>query len=159
MSFIGLEGRYNFTSFGASLEYGQFTRHGSWSAGLSWNNNIADVVYSGKSIGNFDYAHAVAEGEYRFRFISTRSRVFNAYVGMGLFLGVEWIDPRGAWKGNPEMPYSGVSFLYGVQPCVDLEVFVLPRMALELGFGVPVNFSSRIRKVNYYPSLGVMYEF
>lgn len=152
-------GTYTFTSFGAGLSFGGYTRLGYWYGGASYENNSC-VLSNGKEM---DFPHVFADGGYMFRFLSSRSHSVNLYGGAGGFLGAELVDPSGKIEPSGKISPSGkvyaTTFLYGFYPELTAEFFPFGAVAFFLDMRIPVNFVSIGGHFFYHFSAGVRFNF
>lgn len=124
--------------WGASLSYGQYLLGAYWNAGLTATGY---TFTRGDGLPS-EYVHAGAFGEWMYRLAGTRSRALSVYAGGGAFIGYEAEDP---WQRLSEWECPGFpdgSFLYGLWPAVELEIFPMRRLALVFTGRAPVNFTS-----------------
>ena len=145
---------YNGPSACAEAFFSQYTLGGYWQAGIE--GKAYDVPISTGS--RLDYIHTAVSSGYMYRVAGTRNRLLNYYMGGRVFMGVEIVDP---WKTLPSYVSTGikpVSFLYGISPRMELEVFFCRKCALLLTAGIPVNFSSNISWIHYEAGLGFKVE-
>lgn len=123
---------------GADLSYGQYLLGSYWKAGI-FATGYTLTLDDGTPM---EYIHAGAYGEWMYRLTGTRSRALNLYGGGGVFLGYEAEDPRGLlgeWE-KPDM--TGGSFLYGIRPSLEAELFITRRIAVIISGSAPINFTS-----------------
>lgn len=150
-SALGLSARYNGTSVGAEAFYSQYTLNGYWNVGIT-----GDLYATPLSTGDkMSYMDVAAAGGYMFRLVGTRNRAFNLYAGVGVFAGVEWIDPASRLPKHIVTGLPTVQFLYGVYMRMGVECFLGTRVALTLSGVLPVNFSSKITMLHYGGEAGI----
>lgn len=150
-SFLSADCLSDFDRLGAKIAFGQYTLGGFWETGA--NAHFYDAVTNtGYSL---EYMHTYASGGYMFRLAQTRKRSINLYTGGGVFFGCEILDPLG--KLPREIVFNGnrSEFLYGIYAGLSSEFFVTERLSLLIDAFVPLNFSSRIRLLNYDVGLGL----
>ena len=99
--------------------------------------------------------NVVAEGDYLFRLVGTRSRSVSLYGGAGAFIGYEAVDPLHRIPGTIQTNLSKGYFLYGLQAKLMAEFFVSRTVALTVDGCVPVNFSSPLRRFHFDVGVGV----
>jgi len=133
---------YPFSSpywLGADLSYGQYLLSSCWKAGVS------ATEYSHPLDGdmNMGYLHAVAYGEWMYRFVGTRNRAFNLYGGGGVFIGYEAVDAFSLLPEEMKEDYRKGTFLYGMNVSLEMEIFFSRRVGLVLNGRLPLNFSSQ----------------
>ncbi len=142
-------------SGGVCLEGGQYLLNSYWSVSAkvsNWNHltNAADERH-------FDHIVWGIQGGWKYRILHTYSRVLNIYAGGKLFLGGNHYE---VFKPLPQ-EYSGsfpkYEFMYGVEPEIEVEVFVSSHLAFVLAGQWPINFSSYFSSGMWCPtaSLGV----
>lgn len=138
---------------GGQVFFGQYLQNSLWKAGITFRS------YS-KTLSTSDllqYADICAEGEWRYRLLSTRSRMLSLYGGGGVQLGYEMYDP---WRTLPDVIDTGLgkgSFMYGISAGVDAELFFTRRLALVAGARVPLNFSSKVDWFHWEISAGLRF--
>lgn len=156
--FAGADGVFSFTSFGTKVYMGQYLYNSRWEAWVSGVNRIADLVTVSADNSTVDYAHLLAGGDYMYLLLSTRDRVLNFYGGGGIFLGAEFADPFGKKPNGGVLPFS-TSFVYGVRPAVELQVYPAERLSFVASAGLPVVIGSKVRVFAYEVALGLRYDF
>ena len=125
---------------GGQAMFGEYLQNSFWAAGIS-------VRSFSKKLSTSDlmpYLDICAEGEWRYRLLSTRSRMLSLYGGGGVMLGYEAYDP---WGRLPETIDTGLgkgTFMYGISAGLQAEFFFTRSMALHVGARVPINFSSDV---------------
>lgn len=139
------------SSFGAEAVFSQYTIGGFWEAGVS-AKQYATPTSSAISISNLG---VVAEGDYMFRLVGTRSRSVSLYGGAGAFMGYEAVDPFQRIPGTIQTNLNKGYFLYGLQAKLMAEFFVSRTVALTIDGCLPVNFSSPFGKFHYDIGVGV----
>ena len=144
---LSLDGGY---PCAASLSYGQYLPSSLWEAGAfaQYRSYYINSEYS------MPYYPVGVFGNWMYRIISTRSRVFNVYAGAGVFLGWEFYDPE---KTLPDFISSSLidgAFLYGVNPKIQAEVFFTRRIAVILSGNAPINFTSSCAWIQPCGSIG-----
>ena len=139
------------SSFGAEAVFSQYTISGFWEAGVS-AKQYATLASSAISISSLN---VVAEGDYLFRLVGTRSRSVSLYGGAGAFIGYEVVDPLHRIPGTIQTNLSKGYFLYGLQAKLMAEFFVSRTVALTVDGCVPVNFSSPLRRFHFDVGVGV----
>lgn len=141
---------YNGPSVCAEAFFSQYTLEGYWQAGVEGKAYNVPVSTGGR----LDYIHTVVSSGYMYRVAGTRNRLLNYYMGGRVFAGIELTDP---WYTLPDYLSTGlprVSFLYGLSPRIDLEIFFSRHCAFLLSAGIPINFSSGISWIHYEAGLG-----
>lgn len=154
---------YNYAFAGsAELRFGQYLSIGYWDAGVAADN----YRYRSSGSGNtFSVLHAVAEGEFMFRLVSTRTRFFNLYAGSGLFLGAEMTDPYkhlrdGEWPVGSDGKYlPKASFIFGLSPRLEAEMFIFPHTAITIYGRMPLSILSKYGVFHVETGVGVKYNF
>ena len=141
------------SSFGAEAVFSQYTISGFWEAGVS-AKQYATLASSAISISSLN---VVAEGDYLFRLVGTRSRSVSLYGGAGAFIGYEAVDPLHRIPGTIQTNLSKGYFLYGLQAKLMAEFFVSRTVALTVDGCVPVNFSSPMDWFHYDLGLGLKF--
>jgi hypothetical protein len=153
--FVSAEGHVsalNLTNAGGGLSMGQYLLNGQWYCSISSSFNTIGIS-SGSKLG---YIDIYALGGYMYRIISNRSRSLNFYGGGGAFIGYELYDPMKRVPSHlaTNLPEGG-TFLYGIDPRIEFEVFIIRKVAVTLGFSSPINFSSTLTKVRPKGTLGI----
>lgn len=156
--FLDLGGAY---PIGASVGVGQYRIPGYWHAGVGALRMREPLRLDGAVEDMFlDTYQAKAGGGYMFRLVSTRSRSLGLYAGGVAWGGVEVVDPL---KTLPEDVVLTIekdpSFVFGVTPRVELEIYFGRHFALTLGGQVPVAFMSRIRYATAQGTAGLRFAF
>lgn len=142
---------YNGQSVCAEAFYSQYTLNGYWQAGIEGKKYHVPI-----STGNrLDYIHTLVSSGYMYRVAGTKNRLLNYYMGGRVFMGVELTDPLHALPDYISTGLKPVSFLYGVAPRMDLEVFFSRHCAFLLSAGLPLNFSFKITWFHYEVGLGL----
>lgn len=123
---------------GVSISYGQYLPSSMWEAGAYTQYRTTPV----NSDCMMEYMPAAVFGNWMYRLVGTRSRMFNLYAGAGAFLGWEFFDP---WKTLPDFLSeeigSGV-FIYGINAKLQAEIFFTRRTAFLISGSAPMNFTS-----------------
>lgn len=134
---------YALPSGGIELSAGQYQLNSYWTVGVSatdWNQKIR----SGESTDYFDHILWNANAGWMYRLFGTYSRWFNFYAGGKVFLGCNQYE---AFKPMPqewEYDYPSAEFIYGLEPCIDMEFFLSKHFALCLGVQAPLTFGSSL---------------
>ena len=149
--FLSADCLYDIENFGAKAECGQYTLGGFWMVGA--NGHFYDATTSSKY--SLEYAHCYAFGGYMHRLAGTRRRSVNLYGGGGAFIGAEVIDPMSRLPKDAVLGIDRSGFLYGLYVGLSAEFFVVEKLAIVTGVSIPLNFSSRIRMLNYDIGLGL----
>ena len=153
--FVSAEGHLsavNFTNAGGGVSMGQYKLDGLWICHIIFSNNTIGIS-SGRKLGFVDF---YAQGGYLYRIISNRSRSICFYGGGGAFIGYEVYDPGKKVPSHLSINLpEGGTFLYGIDPYLELESFVKRNIAVTLGLSSPINFSSPLSKVRPKLSLGI----
>ena len=134
----------------AHVRFGRYLSSSCWTAGVG----AMSFTHSLSSGDTLEYIDVVAEGDWAYRLLSTRSRMLSLYGGGGVFLGYEAYDP---WRRLPETIDPGLgkgTFVYGVRASLCSELFVSRRLALVLGASVPLTFSSSVDWFHWELSAG-----
>lgn len=136
---------------GAEICYGQYLLGGYWYAGggAMWHR----VVTTGRSPMSF--IDMCASGGYMHRIFCTRSRNLCLYAGGGAFLGYEIYDPKGDLPTSISTGLPSGTFLYGITPRIEVELFMTGKLALITGCAAAINFSSPITKARPRITLGL----
>ena len=142
---------YNGPSACAEAFFSQYTLGGYWQAGLEGKHYSTSISTGGK----LDYIHTVASSGYMYRVAGTRNRLLNLYMGGRVFMGVEMTDPFHTLPSHISTGLKDYSFLYGLVPRMDVEVFFTRRCAFLLSAGLPINFSSKISWLHYEAGVGL----
>ena len=136
---------------GVDFSYGQYLLGSYWKAGAS----MTEYTYPLSEDIPMGYLHIAAFGDWMYRIVGTRNRLFSLYGGPGLFLGYEMPDAWGLIPDSYKEDYSKGYFLYGIRLSLEMEVFLSKRFALTLGGSLPVNFSSPFGKFHYQAGVGL----
>lgn len=130
---------------GGSIAYGQYGINHYWDAFAGLYPN--DIALS--TSGRMDYWHAVTGAGYMYRLLSVRSRLVSLYAGGKGFIGLEYYDPLGKVPDNIITGLPETRFIYGISPSVEIEFFILNKVALVIRTEVPLTVSSMIRTVYF----------
>lgn len=141
---------YNGPSVCAEAFFSQYTLGGFWQVGIEGKQYNAPISTGGR----LDYIHTVVSSGYMYRVAGTRNRLLNYYMGGRVFMGVEMVDPFRRLPAYLSTGLKDYSFLYGLSPRMDLEIFIGRRCAFLLSAGLPINFSSRLGWFHYEAGLG-----
>ena len=148
---LAVSAHYNGSFLGAEAFLSQYTLIGFWEAGVG-----GDAFTAPLSNGlRLEYADVAARGGYLFRLVGTRNRALNLYAGGGALVGIEAIDPRMRIPSYYDLGLPSIGFLYGLYAKSQAEVFIGRKVALTLGGGLSVNFSSRISHLHPDAELGI----
>lgn len=127
--------------------FGQYNYNGYWMAGMHYTFKSKDVP-----VGCFTASYGRM-----FRLLSIRSRIFNVYAGGTIFLGadfghdtVEEISVQSGYISydEPEVTEYGNGFVYGIEPRIEGELFIVRKVSLLLGGAVPVKGKTQQDKVS-----------
>lgn len=123
---------------GASLCYGQYLPSSFWEAGAfaQWRSTAVNDSYT------MPYMPVGVFGNWMYRLVGTRSRVFNLYTGAGVFLGWEFYDPGNDLPDFVSEDLTGGTFLYGINAKIQAELFFTRTAAFLFTGTAPINFSS-----------------
>lgn len=123
---------------GGVLSYGQYTLNGYWSAGIK---SIGRTQPEGKY--NLLQTQTLRlYGEYMHRLISDRKRIINLYCGGGPFIGYEFYDPFGRLPDHIQKSIEDNAFIYGIKGSIEIEIFLMKKIAFVLGANMPLTFGS-----------------
>ena len=158
---ISLTGSSTLSHWGGELYYGRYLLRGYWLAGAGFHNRIELDAPSGETV---HYPRLQARGGYMHRLFGSYSRAFNLYVGGDAFIGVEMLDLFGTLSETTLRAYhrSGFNdfqFIYGAAPRVELELFLLPTVALVAGGRAPPTFGSPFPTLGWEVSAGAKLNF
>jgi len=143
----------DFPGPGADLSFGQYLQNSYWKSGIG-----ADLHSHALSEDyTLDYMDLVAEGAWLYRLAGTRNRVFSLYAGAGIFLGYEMFDPGKKLPGFILEKTGNGSFLYGLYPAIEMEIYLCRWIALSAFAEVPINFSSPVTWYHVNCGLGVRF--
>lgn len=137
--------------WGMSISYGQYLLKGYWYAELA----VSDNRISTDNHLSMRYIDLLGYGGYMHRLLSSRSRWFSLYAGGGAFLGYEFYDPLQELPTSVSTELPAGSFLYGLEPQVEAEMFFYRNVAFTTGLSLPVNFSSPLTKFRPVIRLGI----
>lgn len=149
--YLSADSLYDLDNFGVKAEYGQYTLGGFWMVGV--NGHLYDTATSSGYC--LEYIHCYAFGGYMQRLAGTRRRSVNLYGGCGVFIGAEVIDPMSRLPKDAVLGIDRSGFLYGLFAGLSAEFFVVEKVAIVADVSIPLNFSSRIRMLNYDVGLGL----
>lgn len=139
---------------GASVGMGQYLNFGYWQVDVC-GDVVAAVLSTG---GDLDYIQVSAQGGYMYRVAKNYSRSVNLYAGGGIVQGCEAADPFGMAEGLQTQLTKSYSYLYGLYPKVELELFPFRGVALDLYGSLPVVLGSQFGKM-LYPKAGASLRF
>ena len=105
------------------------------------------------------YTDLCVEGGYMFRMASIRSRAMSLYAGGGGFLGCEVVDPLKRLPEHIVLNTRKWTFLYGLYAEVEMEVFVVEKVALIFQGKLPINLTSILGKIHYEYGAGLRINF
>ena len=153
-------------SLGGSIMGGQYLLSSRWEAGLEL------LVKRNKTL----YYPTYISASYLFRLCSNSTRSINLYAGLGGLLGAEITTPEppaaDTGYGNAggsgvdinfdevyeaEQATSELAFIYGFQPKIEAEVFILRRMALVASIKAPLTFGSAHQILNVTGNIGLRF--
>lgn len=138
---------YSIPSGGLEIHVGQYILNSYWKAGISvldWNQKVNDAKGTLKGL-YFDHIHWKAHGGWMYRLCGTYERTVSLYGGGSIFLGANSYQ---MFKRLPDELLGGfppVEFIYGIQPEIDLEIFLSQKVALTIGIQSPVTFGSSLK--------------
>lgn len=139
---------------GASVGMGQYLNFGYWQVDVC--GDLAAAVLS--TGGDLNYIQVCVQGGYMYRVAKNYSRSVNLYAGGGIIQGCEVADPFGMAEGLQTQLTKSCSYLYGLYPKVELELFPFRGVALALHGSLPVIMGSQYDKV-LYPKAGASLRF
>lgn len=144
--------------FGATPKVGPDAGIGMYLLSSLWDAGVSAVplrseTADGVAIPSWDI-HLY--GDWMYRLTGTRTRALNIYGGAGVFAGYEMYDPK---RLIPEdvgtgLPEGGI-FIYGIQPKLQVELFLTRTFSLVVTGSLPVNFSSELGRFRPRVSGGV----
>lgn len=145
---VSLEGFY---PLGGGLSYGQYLPSSLWEVGVNglWRD------YAINDEHKMQYLPVCAYGNWMYRIAATRTRSFNLYAGMGAFLGWEFYDPGKTLPESISEELSKGTFLYGINPKIQMQIFPSKRFSVLLSGIAPINFSSPCSWIQPCVSLGL----
>ncbi len=171
--FVGLPISQNV--YGGDISVGQYFTSFYWYGGVKFNPPVRR-----------GFGCATVNAGAMYRLLSTRSRVFSAYVGGGLLVGVDYNDSSAAVNDifddsnsssssssssvkegeegsifTPEELYgkSSTGFVYGLEPKVTFEVFPFNKFGFVFGVSAPIKFKTQQSRVSAHPFVGLRYCF
>ena len=133
----------------------QYSLIGYASAGI----RCSDYARTLSSVTKIGYTDLCAEGGYMFRLASLRSRAMSLYAGGGGFLGYEVVDPLRRLPEHIVLNTRKWTFLYGLYTEVEMEVFVVEKVAFVFKGKLPINLNSILGKVHYEYGTGLRINF
>lgn len=156
--FVDLGVRY---PVGAQVSVGQYLIPAYWKAGVELMR-MREYLKAGGAVEelSLDIWQAKAQGEFMYRLVSTRSRALSLYGGAGVWIGAEAVDPL--YRVPEDIIISldrKYTFVTGVTPKIEMEVFMGNHVALVLGGQLPLAFMSRIRVVSAQATAGIRVAF
>ena len=145
------------TDGSVSMEFDwlQYSLIGYGRAGIRCSDYARTLVTENK-IG---YTDLCVEGGYMFRMASIRSRAMSLYAGGGGFLGCEVVDPLKRLPEHIVLNTRKWTFLYGLYAEVEMEVFVVEKVALIFQGKLPINLTSILGKIHYEYGAGLRINF
>lgn len=156
---------YCVPSFGADLNFGGYQRASYWRVGVraaDWNHRIdtGEELLGGSGVTEddgdilpsdvsdepmFDHVQASVYGGWRWRLISTYSRVFNVYAGADAFVGVNKLQVLKKLDEEMKIACPDEEFAYGCVPEIEMELFLGRRVALLLGVQCPITLGTSLQ--------------
>lgn len=142
---------YAIPSGGLGIEGGQYLLHSYWKAGVravDWNQKVSGILPEGDEEGEtlyFDHILWNLSGSWMYRLASSYGRGINLYAGIGAFLGINHYEVFHPLPQELESGFPKAEFVYGAEPAVDIELFLLRRVALVVGVQSPFTLSSSLR--------------
>ena len=155
---------YCVPSAGLDLNYGGYRSASYWRTGVrlaDWNHRIdtggdvSAVTSSSASDGAdkaasangpmFDHVQASVYGGWRWRLVSTYSRVFSIYAGADAFVGINKLQVLRKLDEEMTVPAPDEEFAYGTVPEIEMELFLGRRVALLLGVQCPVTLGTSLQ--------------
>lgn len=152
---------YCVPSAGLDLNYGGYRSASYWRTGVrlaDWNHRIdtggdVSAVTSASDGGAsasadgpmFDHVQASVYGGWRWRLVSTYSRVFSVYAGADAFVGMNKLQVLRRLDGEMTVAAPDEEFAYGAVPEVEMELFLGRRAALLLGVQCPVTLGTSLQ--------------
>lgn len=130
---------------GGEVFFGQYLGSFYWHAGLQYTPSYEKVAF-----GCFNVA-----GGAMYRLLETRSRMFNLYVGGDALFGCDYpggrnvirdivVDEKTGAIKTDDLPEEGkTAIVYGLEPRIELEFFVLKKVALVGGASAPVKVKTQ----------------
>ena len=134
---------YSLPSGGVELSVWQYLLNSYWIAGVSatdWNQKIC----SGESTDYFDHVLWSANAGWMYRLYGTYSRWFSLYAGGKVFLGCNQYEVLKSMPYEWNYSYPTAEFIYGLEPCLDMEFYLSRHFALSLGVQAPLTFGSSL---------------
>lgn len=157
-SFVDLRGTF---PIGGGVSYGQYLVSSYWKAGVGTMRQREYLRVDG-IVGEtpLDVWQAKAEGDFMYRLVSTRSRIFSIYGGGGLWLGAEKVDPFRTLPSDVIVDLDGqYRFIFGATPRLELEFFIGNHVAVLVGGRLPCAVFSQIRVVTLQADAGLRVAF
>lgn len=137
---------YSIPSGGLEVNAGQYLLNSYWTAGVSavdWNQRIGS---QGGHLpdAHFDHVMWTVNGGWMYRLWGAYSRWLNIYIGGKAFIGGNQYE---VFSNLPDEAYYDlpkVEFIYGIEPCLDVEFYISKWIALTIGVQMPLTFSSSL---------------
>lgn len=139
---------------GFGLNYSQYLLNAYWQVGTYASDNSIKTI----NALDMEYVDCYLQGDYMHRLLCTRSRSISLYGGGGAFIGYEFYDPRRALPANIDIQLPTGNFLYGVNPRIEAEIFIIKRLALTLGGCFPITFSSPLVRLRPQLKMGLRFD-
>lgn len=132
-------------SAGLELSAGQYLLNSYWTAGVcatDWNQKVS--TGDGGNAQHFDHILWNVSGGWMYRLAGSYSRWFSLYVGGKAFLGCNQYEVFKEMPDEWEYDFPDLEFIYGIEPCIDLEFYLTRHFALTLGVQAPLTFGSSL---------------
>ena len=133
------------------IRAGQYQSSFLWDAALR-ASSFCKTLSTDDSLDCLDITLA---GSWQWRILSDRSRIANLYAGAGVFAGYEVLDPLNRLPETVDLGFKKGSIIYGVQPCVSMEVFFCRRVALVISSSALLTFNSPLGVFRWDVSAGI----
>lgn len=137
---------YSIPSGGIELNAGQYLLNSYWTAGVSatdWNQKITSANGM-QSSEYFDHIMWNINGGWLYRILGTYSRWLSIYAGAKAFIGGNNYE---VLKDIPEELHYDLpkmEFIYGIEPVLDIEVYISNVLAFTVGVQAPLTFGSTL---------------
>lgn len=134
-------------SGGLEIYGGQYLMDSYWTVGASvtdWNQKISTA--SGPDTQEcFDHIMWNVNGGWMYRLAGTYNRVFSLYIGGKAFLGCNHYEVFRDLPQELEADIPEREFIYGIEPGLDMEIYVTRWLAFSIGIQSPLTFGSSLR--------------
>lgn len=138
---------YSLPSGGLELSVEQYIFNSYWKAGVcavDWNQKV-HTEEKNEEKDYFNHTHWTVRGGWMYRIAGTYNRIFSLYAGGCAFLGANSFYMFKRLPKELDPNYPSLEFIYGIEPALEMEVFVSKKVALTLGVQSPFTFGSSVK--------------